>query len=121
MPDFSNVKPIVKSDNSATTAGAVFQEFNLQTEKRMNGERKSVTVETPSSTSHFQALKMPNFGKLHDMQMVTSQSKPRKSDATMPVGFELKSEARSMQHQKSFQDKLKKEQMDLERVRQFKA
>ena len=53
--------------------------------------------------------------------MVTSQSKPRKSDATMPVGFDLKSEARSMQHQKSFQDKLKKEQMDLERVRQFKA
>ena len=120
MPDFSNVKAIVKSDNSAT-AGAVFQEFNLQTEKRMNGERKSVTADTAISTSHFQALKMPNFGKLHDMQMVTSQSKPRKSDATMPVGFELKSEARSMQHQKSFQDKLKKEQMDLERVRQFKA
>ena len=47
--------------------------------------------------------------------------KPRDVQVTKPIGFNFKIDQRGADYQKELQDKLKKEQEELERYRNFKA
>ena len=47
--------------------------------------------------------------------------KPRDVQVTKPIGFSFKIDQRGADHQKELQEKLKKEQEEVERQRNFKA
>jgi hypothetical protein len=79
---------------------------------------KERTSAPPVTQNGFQALKMPDFSKLHDMAKQRSSLPPVPTQAK---AFQLQSEARSAAHQKDFQERVTREWKELERMRLFKA
>ena len=75
-----------------------------------------------SVTSHggvgFVAQPMPDFKKLHQKAPI---NQPREVQVTKPLEFEFKVDKRGEEHVKELQEKLQKEQEELERLRNFKA
>ncbi|CDW88686.1 UNKNOWN [Stylonychia lemnae] len=113
MPRFPSPPSPQKSQISNNTN---FQEFNLCTEKRSKEQKERLSC-PPQIKQKFSAIPMPDFIKLHQH----NKNIKRDIQLTQPVGFELKSDQRSQLHQRDFGDKLRKEQDELEKKRNFRA
>ena len=127
MPHYPEPNSPSRKSLASNTTRIEFQEFNLCTDKRQR-ERLSLPLYHNTSmrsvTSHggalhgFVAQPMPDFIKLHQQ---APMMKPREVQVTKPLEFKFKVDKRGEDHQKELQEKLKREQEELERQRQFRA
>lgn len=120
MPKFPTPKKVVDNESSISSRNVEFKEFKLATEQRAHSVMFKERMSAPPTTSNagFQALKMPDFSKLHQSSKL--QTKPQDLK-TLPIEFSLKSDERHLAHKKELESKLQREREELDKKRQFKA